>query len=426
MEAPREPPDEYAGFWWFPSEAKQAWGTLALDERGTARLSLLAPLADDERHHRAVSVAPRHIFGSTVRGPVSIIDATYAGGQSGSGHTVERWRAGEVVIGHHVTPGTTFTTLVVESEALAVWNTRTWMESEQTDGASVTRVPLPILCDGHPFSRGRISLHSSFQEHWSHLRVSYERHCKLVVEYDSPTAYEVCLDDAAHLRTLLELLFERHITVDHVRLGLPEQPPWEARSQVKGWVTRTSGEETRPPPRLALVDALLDFDAFGGDAGPARWMELSKPLRYLAGRVATHHDRQQRYLEDTAMTAYACLEAMGKLLVVGEKTYRGRTLELLRRLPGFESVVLWTDVETWIAAVVADRNSLGHGDFRHEAAGSDWQLTADLSSSAHLLATFSLLQAAHVPQEAMDMALSSQPVLRWHEHLRRRGALTGP
>jgi len=425
VEAPREPQDEYAGLWWFPSETKQAWGTLDIDERGAARLSLLAPLADDERDHRDGYVDPRHIFGSTVRGPVSIIDATYGGGQFGSGHTVERWRASEVVIGHHVTPETTFTTLVVESEALAVWNTRTWVERDRTDGASVTRVPLPDLSEGHTFSRGRIGLHSSFGEHSSHLRVSYERHCRLVVEYDSPTAYEVCLDDAAHLRTLLDLLFERPIAVDHVRLGLPEQPPWEARSQVKGWVTRTSGEETTTPPRLALVDALLDFDAFGGDAGPARWMEFSKPLRYLAGRVATHHDRQQRYLEDTAMTAYACLEAMGKLLVRGEKTYRSRTLELLRRLPGFESVVLWTDVETWIAAVVADRNSLGHGDSRHEAAGVDWQLTADLSSSANLLTTFSLLQAADVPQKAIDMALRSQPVLRWHEHLRRRGALAG-
>jgi hypothetical protein len=139
--------------------------------------------------------------------------------------------------------------------------------------------------------------------------------------------------------------------------------------------------------------------------GLAKWFSLHEDFLYLAGRVASHHRAEGRFIEDRALTAFSAGEALDRTETgYSQSTARTRWRRLANAVPEYVTEYLNLPVDSWASALVERRDDLSHALSLGPRSTSARRHLEGLTASAHLLSVLTLFRLAGLGPLILPMA----------------------
>lgn len=377
------------GVWWLPGNpSHQVQGTLTQEPDGKLTLSTYAELRDDATYDGG----PQTLYGLMDRTPVTITDAHWWSSTGGYDHRQETWVAWTALTGLHLEEGQLFESVEVVSDYLDAWVDAKLWRHEMADERTIT-ISNPPAVEPAVYDGGRLWLGHGLSETTGNRALTIKRSTGIGVTPEHPMTLSQCVDHVRHADSLLDAIF-----------GLP--------TSALDVYLRPSGSNGRPcggyrlvgahaAPRFSLCpersrmfsEQLCPFNDFGGVGGLAKWFGLERNYRYLAGRVMSHYRSEGRYLEDTALAAFAAGEALERAESPTKASARTRWERLAKRIPVFVQDFIVLSASDWAREVVDERNRLAHMS-GPETGDLEATRMIVFSQSAHFLCVLSLLRIA--------------------------------
>jgi len=326
----------------------------------------------------------------------------------------EEWRPKDCLIGLHAQPDARYTEITVESAVLTSWSIEKWYARSREDDAQAESftVPFPGMRKLARAANLEVGLHHSLTHVMGATDLSFRRTGLITVAHDSPMPLQRCLDEVAHLGSLLNLVFARAVPLAKITLREQSDVDGQHLHDYHGRMNDPARVADADPPRAPFVDALFSYEQFGGAAALAQWMDMPADLRYLTARIASGYDHEGRFLEDIALSSFAALESLSKVAAAREspdaRSSRQRLVALAAKVPFFERSVIRFDIDQWARQVVDERNALAHAEIRPNQESDEYHHMWFLSETANMLSVLSVFRLAGISPAAIEAIPASQ------------------
>lgn len=391
------------GYWWIPESPDQrVAGSLDQDDLGTLTLRTHSPLTPDNRMYGF----DQTVYGSADDTPVTLHNAIWRRSEGGESNRRETWIASTALIGIHLEPTQRFQEIEATSEHLDAWVDAELFDRQFTEGT--LRIERPTLPHPVSYGPGYVWVGHPMKESIGRKRFTITRATSLVIRPTDPVDLDGCLDLISHHDSLLDALLGTPTAASHLRLL-----PTDAALRYGG--PELVGVMAQPrfaaPPDSAMTSRLCSFGDIGGLNGIAAWFTLGAEYRYLASRVTSHYRDEGRYLEDTAMAAFAAGEALDRAESRTENSKaRTRWKRLASQIPEFIEDFALPDLDAWAHELVQERDRLAHL-LGYETTDTDAHRMVALALSANLLGVLSLFRIAGLHESIPAMRGS----YRWRD-----------
>jgi hypothetical protein len=255
------------------------------------------------------------------------------------------------------------------------------------------------------FSDGTIVLAVGMSSTTGQRSWSVSRQTTVEVQRNNAMSLDNCMADVGHLDALTTILFGRPTSATHIRVQAGGQHRLSGASlQLIGVIA--PGRYAEPERRIhPPSDSLCTFEQFGELNGLANWFSLHEDFRYLAGRVASHHRAEGRFIEDRALTAFSAGEALDRTATgYSQSSARTRWKRLANAVPEFVTEYLDLPVDAWAHALVEWRDDLSHALSLGPRSTTARRHLEGLTASAHLLSVLTLFRLAELGARISPMA----------------------
>jgi hypothetical protein len=344
------------------------------DSDGSLRLETIGGLEDEPR------AGTDRIFGQCLGTPVTLVDARWnraqgavnRSGEADPDATSEQWTATIGLLGKHTSHDQAFDSVRIESYWIDGWTDIEYWKTDFRNGVLLRFANDRNTLQSTSFSDGTIVLAVGMSSTTGQRSWSVSRQTTVEVQRNNAMSLDNCIADVGHLDALTTILFGRPTSATHISVQPGGQHHLSGASrQLIGVIA--PGRYAEPERRIhPPSDSLCTFEQSGELNGLANWFSLHEDFRYLAGRVASHHRAEGRFIEDRALTAFSAGEALDRTATgYSQSSARTRWKRLANAVPEFVTEYLDLPVDAWAHALVERRNdlshalSLGHAARRH-------------------------------------------------------------